>query len=254
METFDTACPWGYRRHRNLKEMVAKGITPLGMGVALASPFMVDIAAAAGFDYIGLDLEHNAYNPETLQNIIRAADGAGMATVGRVNNMALIQPLLDFGMVGFTVPHVRSAQQAREIVDAVKFAPVGRRGFCTGGRAMWFGALPFEEYMHQVEDEVTVTVMIEDKEGIENYLEILDVPGIDYVAAGSGDISQALGLTGQTKHPDVLAVRRKILDAALERGIKSGATGAPVCVAEDKSVLLEAVTAKLAAYRKAHQA
>lgn len=250
MEKFDSIRPWGLRRHKNLKEMIAQGITPVGMGVALASPFMVDIAAVAGFDFIGLDLEHNAYNPETLQNIIRAADGAGMATVGRVNDMNIIQPLLDFGMVGFTLPHVRTAQQAKEIVDAIKYAPVGRRGFCTGGRAMWFGAQPFEEYLHQVEDEVMVTVMIEDKEGIQNYQEILDVPGIDFISVGSGDVSQALGVTGQTDHPEVVAIRQKILDAALERGIRPG----PPCIVEDKTILLEAVTDRLNAYRKAHQA
>ena len=236
-------------RHKNLKKMVAEGNTPLGIGIALASPFMVDLAHAAGFDFISLDLEHNAYNPETLQNIIRTADAAGMPTVGRIKDMALLQSLLDFGMVGFTFPHVRTAAQAREIVDAVKFPPYGRRGFCTGGRAMWFGRQPFAEYMQQANDEVTVTVMIEDREGIENYREILAVPGIDYIAAGRGDISIALGVPGQTDHPEVVRIREMILAEALTRGIRSGSSGAPLCIGEDKGILLEGMIAKLEAKR-----
>ena len=234
---------------RNLKEMVDQGITPIGMALAIPSAFMVDIAAVAGFDYVWVDLEHNVFNPETVTNIIRAADAAGMPTMARIAQMDLILPLLDFGMVGFTVPHVRNAQQAREIVDAVKYAPIGNRGFSTSARAMRFGAMPFKDYMEEIRKEVTVTVIIEDNDGIKNVEEILDVPGIDYLGMGPGDISQALGHIGDVNHPDCIKVRDKLTATADKRGIKHYYSGAPINIAEDKVILLSALTNVVQEYR-----
>ena len=238
------------RNRRNIKKMVEQGITPVGLGVAIPTPVTAELAAAAGFDYVWLDLEHNIFNPETVANIVRAADSAGMASMARIAQMDLVLPLLDFGMVGFTIPHVRSAAQAKEIVDIIKYAPVGRRGFCTGGRAMRYGAMPFDKYLDEVDQEVTITIMLEDAEGIANCEEILDVPGIDYVLLGPGDISQAMGHIGEYDHPDCVAARNKILAAADKRGIKHAGTGAPRTIAEDKTSLLATLTETIAKHRE----
>jgi 4-hydroxy-2-oxoheptanedioate aldolase len=230
------------RCHKNIKKMAEEGITPVGMALTIPSPFMAELAAIAGFDFVWIDMEHNIFNPETVANIIRAADSAGIATMARIVQMDLILPLLDFGMIGFTIPHVHSADQARQIVDAIKYAPLGHRGYAPRGRAHRFGTMAFSSYMEEIANEVIVSVMIEDREGIEHCEEILDVPGIDYIQMGPGDLSQALDVIGQTDHPDVITMCDKILAAADKRGIKYAGTGAPYTIAEDKTILLSGLT------------
>lgn len=237
------------RFRRNLKQMVSEGIQPLGMVVSIPSPFMVDIAAVAGYDYIWIDMEHNLFNPESICNLIRAADSAGMPTMARIADLDLVLPLMDFGMIGFTFPHVGTAEQAREIVRMVRYAPQGRRGYCTGGRAMRFGAMPFDRYTEEIGEEAIITIMIEDEEGIQNYKEILAVPGIDYLRIGAGDFAQGLGHLLEPEHPDVVAKREEIYAWADRLGIRHDATGAPTRVAEDKSVLLNGLIEAIARHR-----
>lgn len=239
----------GLRCRKNLKEMIANNQTPIGMCISIPSPFMAELAALAGFDFVWIDMEHNVFNPETVCNIIRAADSCGLATTARIVQMDLITPLLDFGIAGFKIPHVRCAAQARNLVDMIKYAPVGNRGFCTAGRAQRFGVMPFPDYVKEIENEVTLTIMIEDLEGIENMEEILAVPGIDFLNVGAGDLTQALGHLGEINHPEVQAMVQKICSVADKYGVKYPGNGAPMVITEDKSALLSALTEKVAAYR-----
>lgn len=237
------------RPHKNLKEMVEQGVQPVGMAMAIPSPFMAELAGVAGYDFVWLDLEHNAFNPETVCNIIRTADSCGMAVTARIAQYDLIAPLLDFGISGFTIPHMRSKEQAQEVIDLIKYAPVGRRGFCTGGRAQRYGTMPFLEYAKEADDEICLTVMIEDREGIAHAEEILSVPGIDFMTIGPGDFAQGMGHLDDADHPDVKAMMNKIYAIADQKGIKREETGAPKCIVEDKSGLLACLRNAIKEYR-----
>lgn len=230
------------RHHKNLKEMVNRGIIPVGVGISLPCPAIAEFAALAGYDFVSLDLEHGLYNLETVCNIIRTADSCGLATTARVADKDLILPLLDFGLVGVAVPHVRSAAQARELVERTKYKPVGRRGFNSSGRAHSYGKKPFVDCAAEAADEITLAVQIEDLEGLENVDEILAVPGIDYLQLGPGDLSADLGYPGNDKHPVVLAALKKILKTADKYGVKYFGNGAPISIVEDKSFLIRAFT------------
>ncbi len=219
---------------KNIRQMILNDEDPIGLAMAIPSPFIVDIAAAAGMDFVWLDMEHSLFNPETICNIVRAADSAGIAVLARVIEPTMLTPLMDFGLVGFTIPHMRTAQQAKEIVDMVHYAPKGRRGYCGGGRAQRFGEMPMERYISEFENEITLSVIIEDAEGIQNYEEIFSVPGIDCCSVGPGDLSEAMGLTAKIHHPDVVAMTKKIMDCAASHGIRPE----PTVIAEDKTILL----------------
>ena len=71
------------------------------------------------------------------------------------------------------------------------------------------------EYSKTANDEVSVIVQIEDREGLKNIDEILSLPGVDMVATGRNDLSQALGIPGLNTHPDVLAAEEMVIDKAL---------------------------------------
>lgn len=209
------------RLHRySIKERADAGEVSIGMVVNIPSPFMAELAALAGCDFIRIDLEHNAFNPETVQNIIRAADACGIASYARLDQYDLIAPLLDFGIEGFMFPHVRSAEQAKLLVDKVKYAPVGRRGFASAGRAQRFGTMPFDKYAEEASKDVFLQVQIEDKEGIEHMEEIIATPGLDYICSGRGDIAQALGLLGQGGGPEAGAVEDRIVETAKKYNLR----------------------------------
>lgn len=236
----ETLAKYGHRQrrcHNNLKEMLAAGQTPLGLGISIPSPIIVELAAVAGLDYIWIDTEHYLFNPETICDLVRAADMCGLATAVRTAQTSMILPLLDFGVQGLTIPHVRSAAQAKDLVDMVKYAPVGRRGFSDGMRGCRYGTMPIREYAEEIATETYLAVMIEDREGVENMEAILSTPGIDFVAQGPGDLSQGMGHFGNLNHPEVLEMMQKIRDTADRTGVKYEGTGAPVLLGMDKNIL-----------------
>ena len=116
------------------------------------------------------------------------------------------------------VPHTASRQIAEQAVQATKYAPYGQRGMSGASRALNFGQYKMSDYSTWANDDVTLIVQIEDKSGLENIDDILSVPGVDMVATGKNDLSQALGIPGQNSHPDVLAAEDLVIRKALEYG------------------------------------
>jgi 4-hydroxy-2-oxoheptanedioate aldolase len=249
MEEFGKYGRIDVRPHKNIKAMAAAGQDVLGCFIGITTPYMAEMAALAGFDFIMLDMEHNVYSPETVCEMIRTADSCGIPVTARIVQTSLMQPLLDFGMIGFKVPHVRSAQQVRELVNIIKFAPLGIRGFNEGARAQRYSLMPIMDYKKEADEEVFLDVMIEDREGIDHMEEILAVPGLDYVSVGPGDVSQALGVFGQTAHPEVIAVRDRVLKTADKYGVKHG-KDAPHIIADDRGVVLHGLVDKVKQYRE----
>ena len=242
------------RCHKNIKAMAAAGQDVLGIYIGIPSPYMAEMAALAGFDYIMIDMEHNVYNPELVCHMVRAADACGIAVAARIAQRSLMLPVLDFGMIGMKVPHVHNAKQAKDLVNICKFAPLGIRGFSGGARAQRYSLMQTTDYKKEADDEVFLMVMIEDREGIDNMDEILAVPGIDYVAIGPGDVSQALGLFGQINHPDVLSVIDKVQKTADKYGVKYPGNGAPLIIADDRGLVLNALTDRVKQYREKSRA
>jgi len=250
--------------HRlSIKQRADKGMVSFGMVVNIPDPCIAELAAMAGCDFIRVDMEHNLFNKETVQHIIRAADCCGIATYARLDQYDLITPLLDFGIEGFMFPHVRSAAQAKDLVDRVKYAPVGRRGFGKTGRCYRYGNKDFLDYVKEAEQDVFLQVQIEDKEGIENMEEIIATPGVDYICSGRGDIAQALGLLGHGGDSRVSEVEDRILDIAAKYGkrcqLSVGTTEQvqyyydkgvrTFTIGDDRVYLLNAVKAKVGLFK-----
>jgi 4-hydroxy-2-oxoheptanedioate aldolase len=181
---------------------------------------MAELAAIAGCDFIRVDMEHNLFTVEQVQHIVRAADGCGIATCIRLDEYSMITPMLDFGVEGFMFPHVRSAAQAKDLVERVKYAPTGRRGYADAGRAQRYGSMPFSDYMKEAQFDVFLQVQIEDREGLEHMEEIIATPGLDFICTGRGDIAQALGIPGYGNDAKVTEVENRIIDCASKHGLR----------------------------------
>ena len=190
----------------------------LGLFVNITDPKMIEIAAYAGFDFIRLDMEHNMVDISMVGEQIRTANAVGIPVVVRVPIWDDITRLLDYGADGVIVPGVRTKQDAIDVVNMAKYALLGQRGSATTGRATRYGAIPFKEYMKWANENVCLTLQIENKDALENIDEILSVPGIDMVASGKMDLSQSMGLAGEGGHPDVIAAENLIIRKTLETG------------------------------------
>lgn len=194
-----------------LKRALTQGQPAFGLLNSIPSPLMVEMVGYAGYDFVILDMEHVCVNPETLENMVRAAECAGVTSLVRVPSAApkTILRALDCGAQGIVVPHVRSAAEAAQAVAASRYHPHGTRGI-SGGRTTGFGAIDLASYFERANAEIMVVVMIEDREGIDALDAILGVPGIDMVIEGAIDLSQSYGVPGQAQHPLVRAAIERI--------------------------------------------
>src|SRR5215510_14783575 len=113
-----------------VKEKLARGELVASMTVRLVSGIeIVPIARAAGFDTLYIDLEHSSLTLHATSQISIMAPEAGIPALVRVpaNTPEYISRVLDGGALGVIAPHIRSAEEARAVVRAAKFPPLGER-------------------------------------------------------------------------------------------------------------------------------
>ena len=167
----------------------------------------IDSFGPNGFDGIWLEGEHGAVDAADLGNLTRACDIWGMTSVVRVNknDQGLIYRTLDRGAQGVIVPHVDTAEEAQNVVNGGKFAPLGKRGLFTSRQG--YGT---RDFLERANEETLLVALIEDIKAWENLDAILEVDGLDVLFVAPSDFAASMGLIGQVSHPDVQA---KIDDA-----------------------------------------
>ncbi|MCU6665212.1 2-keto-3-deoxy-L-rhamnonate aldolase [compost metagenome] len=189
------------------KQALLKGETQIGLWLSSTSSYMAEIAATSGYDWLLIDGEHapntvqdlyhqlQAVAPYASQPVIRPVDG----------NRSLIKQVLDIGARTLLIPMVDSAEQAREIVSATRYPPLGVRGVGAGvARAARWGRV--ENYMARANDELCLLIQVESKAALDNLDAILEVEGIDGVFIGPADLSTSLGYPDNAGHPQVQAI------------------------------------------------
>ncbi len=207
---------------------------------ANGSPISFFPALAAHFKYDGiwLDAEHRTWNPRELEAMLahhHAADIDCMLRPSTKEKNALYRCLED-GAAGIMIPHVRSAAEAHALVHAIKFPPLGDRGFCGGGRDADFWIGKPSDYTDQANRETFLAVQIETPDALANVEAIAAVEGVDVVFLGPGDMSIRLGCTAEVNDPVMLKVQKQISDACRSHG---KAWGRPVGSAADARVIID---------------
>jgi 2-dehydro-3-deoxyglucarate aldolase/4-hydroxy-2-oxoheptanedioate aldolase len=119
-------------------------------------------------------------------------------------------------------PNVTSAEQARALVDAAKYAPFGRRGVILGAAHTDFKDVVPAEFMQYSNLNTTIICQIESREGLANMGEIAATPGVDVLWVGQADLTQSLGIPGQFDHPSFLDALKRVTDMAHRRGLGAG--------------------------------
>ncbi|MFC1988880.1 HpcH/HpaI aldolase/citrate lyase family protein [Chloroflexota bacterium] len=179
-----------------IKEKISRGELAIGTYVRLSDPAVVEIIGLAGYDAAFIDMEHAPFDIQLVEQMIRACDLVGIVSLVRVpdNNPSTILRLLESGAQGIQVPHIGGVEDAEAVVKAVRYAPLGLRGVGAATRASRYGAVPMAEHKATSNEEILLAVMVEDMEAVRQIGEIASVEGVDIVAIGPTDLSQALGV------------------------------------------------------------
>lgn len=219
---------------KNIRYILQSGGCVIGSWINTGSPIVAELMATMGFDFLTVDAEHSAVDlpqAQALFQAIRAGD-PDCAPLVRLpgHDYAITKRYLDAGAAGVIAPLINSAEQAREVVRAVKYPPQGARGvgYC---RANSYG-LCLDEVVATANEQTLVCIQIEHVEGLRNLDEILAVPGVDAVFIGPYDLSASLGITGQFDHQEMVEARQGVLDACRKRGMAAGIHVVPPNVEE----------------------
>ena len=201
-----------------VKRALKAGRVQIGTWVnTFSDPKIAQILATAGFDFIYIDMEHSCFSIETVGELCFAALLLGLTPIVRppAKDAHLLSRPLDAGAMGLLVPHVDTQDEARAVVQAAKYPPLGERGLNLRGVHTGFAQGDGAGYVETMNEEILVLVQMESKQAIQNLDEILSIQGIDGAVIGRGDLSMDFGCPGQTNHPEVLKSVERMIDACL---------------------------------------
>ena len=178
----------------------------IGVWVCSGNSTVAEICASSGVDWLLIDAEHT---PNDLQSILvqlQAVYGHPATPMVRPphGDANLIKQYLDLGVQNLLIPMVNTAEQAAELVRAVRYPPQGIRGVGSAlARASMWNRI--EGYLGSASDYISLYVQIETVEAVENLDAILAVDGIDGIFIGPSDLAASMGLLGQQDYPEVIA-------------------------------------------------
>lgn len=189
----------------------------IGTFIKTASPQVVEILGLTNLDYAVVDAEHAPYDRNLLDLMLLAGRAAGIPLLVRIPDIAsaTILQVLDIGAAGLVVPHVDSAQQAKDIVSRARYR-YGVRGFSGSPRFAGYGTVPMKAAL-DAGDSACILAQIESREGLEDAEAIAAVPGIDALFIGRADLALAMGFE-DIRAPEVTLATTRIIKAATGAG------------------------------------
>ncbi|MFP5071904.1 HpcH/HpaI aldolase family protein [Pseudonocardia nantongensis] len=212
----------------DFRALLAGDTARYGTWIKLPVSDSVELAAAAGFDFIAVDMEHAPLDVATAHQLIGAARGCGLPALVRVpdRTASTIGRVLDSGAAGVLVPHVDDVSDARAVVAHARFPPHGSRGYGPTVRAGSWGADP-AGYLASGERVVTVA-QLESPDAVARVEGIAQVPGLGALFVGPADLAVATGLSADSAEFGHLLGRvRKAADAhAVPLGTAVGSVAA----------------------------
>ena len=179
----------------------------------LGSPPSAEIAAAAGFDAVVVDLEHGAGDEAAARAQIAAA--AGSALVRTPDGGTQAGRMLDAGAAGVIFPRVASADEARELAHAIRYA--GARGVSPFARSNRWGT-GGGAWREETDAGVACIVQIERAAALEDVDAIAALDEVDALFMGPADLSNDLGLPADLRDPGLRAAAERIAGAAAAHG------------------------------------
>jgi 2-keto-3-deoxy-L-rhamnonate aldolase RhmA len=262
--------PFWPKANSFLESLQGRSAPQAFMWVTIPSTEIVEMAGALGLDCAVIDLEHTATSLDQVQQLVAAAQGAGMTALVRVPTPdSDVGRLLDLGVQGIVFPRIASVDHAATAKAAMCFPPTGTRGW-SGAHVRtvrWTGTtsdgrtdpgLMSPAYLAAADASLVRIFMIEDEGGVEQIDAILDQGEPHGVIFGWGDYTISVGFDTDR----VAAARTVVTEACQRRGIglaisavpPDGTTFYPGCfysAGVDSTILSSALVTRIDAVRRA---
>jgi 4-hydroxy-2-oxoheptanedioate aldolase len=203
-------------RPNRIKQKLAAGEVATILSGAVNAD-MIDQLGPIGVDGFWLEGEHGPVDFGDISDLTRACDLWGATSVLRLshNEYGDIYRALDRGAQGLVIPHVNTQAEAQNVVDAAKFAPIGKRGMFTSRQG--YGV---PDYFQVANDHTLLIVLIEDIVAVRNLDEILSVDHVDVFFVAPADLATSMGHIGNAGHQEV----QETIDGAIKKIVAAGRT------------------------------
>src|ERR1051325_4519061 len=209
-------------KNNPVRAKLKKGECCIGTWLTLASTTAAHLMAQVGFDWLTVELEHAPTSFETAANCYPIIASGNCVPLTRVpiNSVENIKRVLDTGSWGVIVPMVNSKAEAEAVVEAARYAPIGKRSIGGQMHAANFETDP-GTYYAKANEEILVVIMAEHIEAIEAAEDILSVPGIDAVFIGPNDLHNSMGKAPafDSEHKEFVDAVAHVLKTARKFGI-----------------------------------
>jgi 4-hydroxy-2-oxoheptanedioate aldolase len=208
-----------------LRQRLDAGETVLVGWMSQAEPALCRVMARAGCDAVVVDLQHSAMSRDVMRLAVLETIRAGAAPVVRAPyaDANTLGSALDAGAEGVIAPMIDTVAEARALVRATKFPPLGQRSWASEPVSSTWGLTP-TDLLARANDWTVTFAMVETRTAIDNLRAILDEDGVDAVFIGPNDLSIAL-TDGREVNPagaETLRACEAILRAAQAKGKHAG--------------------------------
>ena len=199
-----------------------------GLWGSIPSPLTAELAAAAGVDYVCVDLQHGGADEERMVAMFTAIEARGAVPLARVlyNEPWQINRVLDLGAAGVIVPLVSTAEDARRALSGCRYPPHGVRSYGPLRAALTVGSADPE----RLAAGALCFVMVETRQGLENVEDIAATKGLDGIYIGPSDLSLGLGREpghgGDLLEQAITRVREACAGAGIVAGMHCNGGGA----------------------------
>ncbi len=206
-------------------QILAEGGVPVGhMIMEFNTRGMGRLLDVADLDFVIIDTEHAGFSTADVADLIAWTHASKVAPFVRVPQIEyhLIARILDAGALGVMVPNVKTGAEAKAIVDAAKYAPLGQRGVALGGALTGFRGVDPPQFLAESNRNTTIICQIESEEGIENLDEIASTEGVNVLWVGHFDLTNSMGIPGQFEDQRFLDALDKVVATCREHGLAAG--------------------------------
>jgi 4-hydroxy-2-oxoheptanedioate aldolase len=217
------------RQDNTFKRALARGEQQIGLWLGLADAYAAELCAGSGFDWLLIDGEHAPNDLRTILHTLQAIAAYSVHGIVRipVGDPVFIKQVLELGAQTLLVPMVDDANQARTLVQAMRYPPYGMRGVGSGlARSSRWNRI--NDYLARADAENCLLIQVESVTALANLSELCTVDGVDGIFIGAADLAASMGYLGQPGHAQV----RAAVEHAIRTVVASGKSAGVLCTDE----------------------
>jgi 4-hydroxy-2-oxoheptanedioate aldolase len=212
-------------KENRVRTKLKQGEQVFGVLTPIFDPQVVEVIAHLGFECYMLDCEHGAGSPRDAEAFVRTCEAVGITPMARVRSIdpKLILQFLDAGIMGIMMPGIREVAEVKQLVEAVRYPPAGRRGIApVRANDYLLGEMKAEGYLKFANEQVMIIPQIELVEAVQNLDSLLQVEGVDCYFVGPRDLSLSMGFPDGPGHVEVQNVIDEVYRRVQAAGLMTG--------------------------------